>query len=521
MGIETIDTQPRLNVEKSYFAEKPGTLIAGVLALSVLTLVTQTIYSLYFHPLSKYPGPFLSRATELAYWHAWLTGDLVYYIQKIHDQYGETVRISPSRISTLQPQAWKDIHGHKTGGKKAFAMKDPSFYVPNIRGNNSLLSTFDDSAHGKLRKIFTHGFSDRALKLQEDLIRAHVDKLIENIRRETEKDTEAKIDAVKMYNCTTFDIIGELAFGEHLGLLDNSELNDWVKHITGSLESSAFRALFLEYSLLGRIATWITPKSVIEEEEAMYRYTSDLVEKRMAKGKVTEKNDFWTLVLAQHDSGSLDVEDVKANADLFMVAGSETTATMLSGLTYILLMNPDKMEKLVKEIRGSFQSESELTIENIARLKYLSACFDESLRLYPATPLGPPRVVVNGGGVLNGEFIPEGTRVSVAQYAAYRSPLNFKDPLLFVPERWITDDPQSEKYASDRRDVFQPFSYGPRNCIGKNLALHEMRLIAVKMLWHFDLELCEESRGTFFNQKTFWALWEKPPLWVRAKAVRR
>jgi hypothetical protein len=53
-----------------------------------------------------------------------------------------------------------------------------------------------------------------------------------------------------------------------------------------------------------------------------------------------------------------------------------------------------------------------------------------------------------------------------------------------------------------------------------SLALHEMRLIACKMLWNFDFELCEESRGTWFEQKCFWALWSKPPLWVKATARR-
>jgi cytochrome P450 len=51
--------------------------------------------------------------------------------------------------------------------------------------------------------------------------------------------------------------------------------------------------------------------------------------------------------------------------------------------------------------------------------------------------------------------------------AAYHSPNNFKDPMKFVPERWIESTPEYTEYANDRRAIFQPFSVGPRNCIGK------------------------------------------------------
>jgi cytochrome P450 len=57
------------------------------------------------------------------------------------------------------------------------------------------------------------------------------------------------------------------------------------------------------------------------------------------------------------------------------------------------------------------------------------------------------------------------TTVTVAQYAAYHSSYNFKDPDSFVPERWLPEG--QEEYGSDQKKVFQPFSYGPRNCLGK------------------------------------------------------
>lgn len=55
------------------------------------------------------------------------------------------------------------------------------------------------------------------------------------------------------------------------------------------------------------------------------------------------------------------------------------------------------------------------------------------------------------------------TRVSLHNWSAYRSELNFKDPDSFVPERWLPNT----GYDSDRKEVLQPFSFGPRNCLGK------------------------------------------------------
>lgn len=77
------------------------------------------------------------------------------------------------------------------------------------------------------------------------------------------------------------------------------------------------------------------------------------------------------------------------------------------------------------------------------------------------------------------------------------------------------NNPASPFY-NDKRDVLQPFSFGPRNCIGKNLAYNEMRLILARILWNFDLELCQESWE--WNEQKSYALWEKPALMCRLKS---
>jgi cytochrome P450 len=188
-------------------------------------------------------------------------------------------------------------------------------------------------------------------------------------------------------------------------------------------------------------------------------------------------------------------------------------ATLLSGATFYLLNNPDKMQRLCQEIRGSFQSIKDMTFDSLASLKYLNACLKESLRIYPPVPIGTSRLVPEGGLQILGRWMPAGCRVSCHHYAMYHSAANFRDPDAFVPERWLGDS----RYVNDVQDVHQPFSYGPRNCLGQNMAMHEMRIIFSTVLFNFDLELCDEN-DDWPDQQTY-AVWLKKPLKCRIRPV--
>ena len=117
--------------------------------------------------------------------------------------------------------------------------------------------------------------------------------------------------------------------------------------------------------------------------------------------------------------------------------------------------------------------------------------------------------------MLEGQHVAGGMCVGMPMYAAFRSSSNWRSPDRFVPERW-TGDPA---YESDKRGALQPFSYGPRNCLGRQLAYQEIRLALAKMAWNFNLELCPESKN-WADQKSF-TFWAKPPLWVRMIPVQK
>ncbi|KAH7062264.1 cytochrome P450 [Macrophomina phaseolina] len=481
----------------------------------IIQIIGTLVYNAYFHPLAQYPGPLLARSTNLVYWTVVIKGDLLPWIQRIHTQYGDTVRLGPNTLSYTTPEAWRDIYGQQrssgniTGGddrKKKTNPKDRLVYQPDLNGRHGLNGVRDDEQHARLRRIFAHAFSDRALKEQEPLIVRLVDHLVRNMR------AHAKLDMVKLFTCTTFDIMGDLTFGEPLGLLDTSEYSPWVEALFGFLKFGDLSRILLEYPLLGCLAAYLVPASLLEQARMHFQFAAERVDRRIERG--SERPDIWNLVLRQPEGERLDRGEMHANASIFMLAGTETSATLLSGLLYLLCEHPDKMKTLCDEIRGNFHSDGDFTIESLQRLKYLSACIEEGLRLYPPLPIGPPREVHPDGNIICGKWVPGKTRLAVAQYTAYRSPRNFRDPDAFIPERWLP----GTGYDDDKKNALQPFSYGPRNCIGQNLAYHEMRMILAKVLWNFDIELCPESAG-WMNQK-IWSLWAKPPLWVKVKACR-
>jgi len=132
----------------------------------------------------------------------------------------------------------------------------------------------------------------------------------------------------------------------------------------------------------------------------------------------TTQKDFLTHILAhrarfeadsdqKHNHKVSDIE-VAAHVSDFVLAGSDTTSTVLSTATYYLLKNPTVYRKLASEIRYTFKSSDEINEKATCDLVYLNAICKEAMRIYAPIPLGLPRQVPRGGETVDGHFIPAG-----------------------------------------------------------------------------------------------------------------
>lgn len=139
-----------------------------------------------------------------------------------------------------------------------------------------------------------------------------------------------------------------------------------------------------------------------------FEYASTRVTKRLEKGRATKGVDLWDLIFQQEDKGKggLSRAQMDSNSNLFMIAGTETTATILSGTTYLLLQNPEIMKKLISEIRGTFASSSDISLEVLQGLPYLNAVIKEAFRHYPPVPAALPHKTPKDGSTICGEYIP-------------------------------------------------------------------------------------------------------------------
>lgn len=277
-----------------------------------------------------------------------------------------------------------------------------------------------------------------------------------------------------------------------------------------------FIRMAAEYPLIGKLLPIIMNSKHLSEERAVHRaHTKSVVMRRVADTEKNGRGDFMDSMLKHRgEKDGITDEELETNSEILVIAGSETTATLLAGATYWLLQTPQAMQQVTAEVRQAFDSEEEIDfVSATAKLPYMLACLNETLRMYPPVPTGLSRITMDPITEISGLCLPAGCHVSVHQSAAYLSPRNFHDPLTFAPERWLAAAPA--QFTNDNRSVFQPFSVGPRNCIGRNLAYNEMRLILARMLWNFDFRLCEES-NEWYKQKSY-TLWEKGPLMCTLK----
>lgn len=196
-------------------------------------------------------------------------------------------------------------------------------------------------------------------------------------------------------------------------------------------------------------------------------------------------NDILTDILKANKDDSLDIEMMIDDFITFFIAGQETTANTLGFCFLELGKNTELADKARKEISEVLGERTEITYQDISKLKYCSCIFKEALRIHT------PVVIISRSPtenmVINGVTIPNGTTISLSSYMNARIPRYFPNPFEFKPERFLKDTDTMEN--SIENYTYFPFSLGPRNCIGQNFAQIEGIIMIAKFLQRFDYKL--------------------------------
>lgn len=240
---------------------------------------------------------------------------------------------------------------------------------------------------------------------------------------------------------------------------------------------------------------------------------NERAKERAQAGREAKKDFFYYLLNAKdpETGNGLSTPELWGEANVLMIAGSDTTSTTLAAASFYLVRRPEALAKLSAEVRGAFSDVEEIVAgAQLNELVYLKACLDEALRLAPAVPGAIPREVMDGGAVVDGVFLPAGTDCGTPVYSIHRQEQYYRAAETYLPERWIegaTCEVEGSSWQTTKDDIdtarraFCPFSIGPRGCIGKSMAFMEMRLTLARLVFLFDMEHAdgtgEDASGHF------------------------
>ncbi|KAI4178700.1 MAG: hypothetical protein L6R41_008262 [Letrouitia leprolyta] len=387
-------------------------MLLGQMLLAIIELqysILSALYNLYSSPLARFPGPKLWAISRIPYAWNLVTGNLTLRTKELHDQYGYVVRLAPNELSFIDGQAWQDIYSHHQG--RPNFPKNPLWFAPAENGIHSILSA-NDADHSRYRRLLSHAFSDRALRQQEPLLLQYVDSLINRLKEHSLPSRDEVIDMVQWLNFTTFDIIGDLSLGESFGNLEHGRYDGWIAVIFAQFKLATLAVSFRFFGL-DKVLRAMLPKSALEKRRQHANTANGKIHRRLDQGSDADRNDFMTYVLRYNDEKGMSVLEIEATFRALVVAGSETTATALTGILGNLLQNPETFQKLAREIRRSFSDESEIRAEKVDTLEYLNAVIEEGLRMCPPVALGMPRLVPEGNTTVSGYPLPSGTDVKI------------------------------------------------------------------------------------------------------------
>ncbi|KAK7969286.1 cytochrome p450 domain-containing protein [Apiospora saccharicola] len=465
--------------------------LAGWVVYGLLT----ALYNIYFHPLRQFPGPLAARASNgwKLYMEVFRQESPAHLLQKLHQQYGDVVRIRPNELHFSSATAYHDIYN-----PSARWDKDRVQYE-SVGADHSMVSLIPYEAAKQRKAVLKSLFSRRAVLNLQGLVRRKVDHLVQVLQQRNEEGKSS--DLLMAFRCMALDAATDFCFGTSLDALD---VPDFRAPLLVAMDAAlpGF-AVMKHFPLLRKVALHLPPwligaiypdlvglprtqqmlrqqvSNVITHPEILKAKPHPTVYHRLLDPEAQNTN------VASREAVLFD----EANTLMFEATHTVADPTMF-GLFHIL-SNPVLYERLLDEIRTVWPDASAAPrLEVLETLPLLTATIKESLRMAPgiASPLF--RVTPAEGAVIDGQAVPAGATVGMSIYHVHHNGALFANPEHFDPDRWLHgggDD--NEKGAASLDQWFVAFSRGPRSCPGSNLAWCEMYILLSTMLRTFDLRL--------------------------------
>nr|XP_023486212.1 cytochrome P450 4B1 isoform X2 [Equus caballus] len=191
----------------------------------------------------------------------------------------------------------------------------------------------------------------------------------------------------------------------------------------------------------------------------------------------------WHSVCQDEDGIKLSDAELRAEVDTFMFEGHDTTTSGISWFLYCMALYPEHQQCCREEVREVLGDRDSFQWDDLGKMTYLTMCIKESFRIYPPVPQ-VFRQLSKPVSFVDGRSLPAGSLVSLHIYALHRNSAVWPDPEVFDPLRF-----SSENVARRHPFAFIPFSAGPRNCIGQQFAMNEMKVVTALCLLRFEFAL--------------------------------
>ncbi|EGX88617.1 cytochrome P450, putative [Cordyceps militaris CM01] len=445
----------------------------GLVALCIAVVV---VYRLTLHPLARVPGPVLAAATGAyeAYFQLIKDGGGRYWVEidRLHDIYGPIVRINPWEVH-IKDADWNDVY------KLSARAAKPWWYYKSFGTALSTATTESDQLHRVHRQPLQAWFSSQNVADNVPKVQATIEKLHDRLAASLGR----VVSLSDAYRSLALDVTTVFAFRQPFGGLDHPDFgrdfNQAVKSYSriGLLNRYFFGLpLWLLQSLPQPISNRISPKASQVFIATVRNCAKSFFNKPIAPDEGPQ-DVVQCIRVADMPETQKSFVRVFSECRGVILAGNETSATVLTSVTYHALANPDIGARLRRELKDARDAKgASLTYQELRALPYLTGVINEALRTCNAVSGRLTRCSDVADFQYQQYFLPRGTYISISINDTHMDPAIFAQPDAFDPERWLR--PADCKRLAKH---LQPWGRGARLCVGKELAYTDLYLTVARL----------------------------------------